>query len=75
MSGVDLDGGERRLAARVRVERRDADEAMNAVLAPQVAEGVIAFDRERVAGFNSTQCNRIFVWNASGPGYGNDQRI
>ena len=40
--GRDLDRGEGRLPARVRVERRDAHEAVNAVLAAEVAEGVVA---------------------------------
>ncbi len=43
--GRDLDCGERRLPAGVRVERRDAHEAVHAVLAPQVAERVIPLRR------------------------------
>ena len=44
--GGHLDGGEGRLPARVRVERGDAHQAVHAVLAPQVAERVVARDAE-----------------------------
>jgi hypothetical protein len=42
----DLHGRERRLPARVRIERRDAHQAVHAVLAAHVAEGVVAADAE-----------------------------
>ena len=42
--GVDEDGGERRVAALVGVERGDADEPVDARFLAQVAEGVIALD-------------------------------
>jgi hypothetical protein len=44
--GNDVDGGERGLAAGVGVERADANQPVNAVLAPQVAVGVRPADRE-----------------------------
>ena len=45
--GDDVEGRERGLAARVGVERRDADEPVHAALAAEQAVGVPALDRER----------------------------
>ena len=47
--GCDLDGRERGLTARVGVERGDPHQTVNTVLAAEVAEGVVAGDRERDA--------------------------
>ncbi len=44
--GIDGDGGEARVAARVRVIGRNAHEAMDAALRLQPAVGVLAFDLE-----------------------------
>ena len=41
---IDVDARERRMTARVGVERRDADQAMHAVLGLEPAEGIAALD-------------------------------
>ena len=47
--GIDENARERRMAARIRIERRLAHQAMHAVLGAQVPVGVVASDLERGA--------------------------
>src|SRR6516162_725536 len=45
--GIDVDAGERSVTARIGVERRDAHQAVHAVLALEPAESIVALDLHR----------------------------